>query len=436
MKLQIFTFSVLSAFFLNTVRASDDFASLWKDVSARSFGISSSRYEAEAAAVGASRAVRHWFPRLLANAQIVNSNDPGTTLFSTLRSRTLVATDLNPDLMNHPSREWFKQGSLVLDWSLFEGGAGVAFERGAEKESEAQALALASEMSKEYTNLTNEYAKLIALRNEHSAYKELKEKLNAFLARYKLGSRDNPVGYSGLLGMQALANRLDGYLDQTQAEISATEYSLKTRSGREGKTISTPTDLSVKKFVDSALSVRNQDRRENSFQARSAARAADAASEFSKAERGRWLPRVGVFTSGNLTSAPRDSGTSVEYGAYLQWELFNPKNIGSKKEATLRAEATRERANQSAEASNISSQFAALSIPALEKNLTRIEDSFRLTSEQVAVTEKLFRNGSINVLQFVEVLSRRTDVVQSRRSIELAYVNLVSTRYLESGESQ
>lgn len=409
-----------------------DFDSLWKGISEKSHALLAEKSEFEASEIGASRAGRHWAPRLLLNAEAVSTNAPSTTLFSTLDSRSLLATDLSPGLMNNPSRQWFKRGGVTLDWALFEGGSRTAVSSGATLESQSRALALQAQQNEEYSRLAQDYAKLLALRSEVKAYLGLKEKLQSFLARYKLGSKDNPVGYSGLLGMRALLNRLESYLEQSSAEIFSIERSIQVRSGRGEQPIQTAETLSSPAFIDSKLTTRKNDPNRSSLSAESMRLSADARAEYAKAERARWLPKVGVFASGNLTSAPRDSGTSTEYGAYLQWELFSAGNIGAYRESLLRATSAKEKASEMTQRSKIMKESLAQSVPILRENLKRAENSIELTDEQILVTEKLFKNGSINALQFVEVLSRRADVVQNRRQIEYAYVDSVAMEYLQN----
>lgn len=430
-------FSALLLVVSSTAQASTtDFDSLWKDVSEKSHGIIAEKSEFQASEWGAKRAGRHWAPRLLLNAQVASTNAPSTTLFSTLDSRSLLASDLNPGTMNEPSRQWFKRGGLTLDWPLFEGGSSVAVSRGASLESQSRALALQSQVSEEYARLASDYAKLLALRSEVKAYMGLKEKLQSLLSRYKVGSKDNPVGYSGLLGMRSLLNRLDGNLDQANADIFTIEKSIQLRSGRDGQPVETSADEKSLNFIEEKLSIRNDSRNRSSLSAESMRLRADARAEYAKAERARWLPKLGVFSSGNLVSGPRDSGTNTEYGAYMQWQLFSAGNIGAYLESSLHATAAEEKASEETQKSQILKASLSKTVPVLRENLKRTENSFELTTEQVAVTEKLFRNGSINALQFVEVLSRRADVVQARRQIEYAYVDGVATNYLQNASAQ
>lgn len=406
-----------------------DFETVWSDVSTRSFGIQAERDELDAARVGASRAGRHWAPRLVLGSQWVSTNDPATTLFSTLGARSLLAADLSPSTMNQPPRQGFKRAGLTLDWALFEGGSKTAVLSGARLVEESRELALEARLAEEYSRLASEYARWFSLQRERGSYQALRSRLEGFLSRYRVGSKDNPVGYSGLLGMKSLLIRLNGLIDRSDSESASLESSIRTRSGRAGFQRPSPDNADPQIFVESRLGTAADAPALASIGTQAMQVAAQAGREYAQAEKARWLPKVGLFATGSLVSSPRDTGTSAEFGAYLQWELFNAGNFGASSEAQLRARAMEWKAEQAAEASLVEQESLKKSLPALRENLARARESNELTSEQVDVTERLFRNGSINALQFVEVLSRRADVVQGRREMEFAYIHAVAEMY-------
>ncbi len=435
MKSKFILLPSLAIFSAISVASAANFDSLWKQVLENSHGVRAAQSAYDAGAVSSDRANRTWAPRLLLSAQATSTNDAGSSLFSLLGSRSLQATDLNPNTINHPSREWYERGGLTLDWSLFEGGAKKAISSGKQLEAESKALLLKAEMKDEYARLAQNYAKFIALKSEENAYVSLRTKIQSLISRYQLGSKENPVGYSGLLGMKSLLNRLESSLDQNHSEIASIENYLQVKSGNDSTLTTSIDETSLTQFIEKTLASAPVGASMSAGSMRSEALKldADAQSEYAKAEKAKWLPKFGLFASGNLTAGPRDSGTSSEYGAYLQWELFNASNIGASKEATLRAESAKERANEMTQNEKIERTSLAKSVPTLKENIKRMEASLELTAEQVGVTERLFRNGSINALQFVEVLSRRADVVQNKRDLEYAYVDRLVEQYLSGG---
>ena len=68
-------------------------------------------------------------------------------------------------------------------------------------------------------------------------------------------------------------------------------------------------------------------------------------------------------------------------------------------------------------------------LSATEKTLKLLDESTALLQEQTQVARQLFRNGSINALQLVEVLNRRADLVVNRREAELALAQTKATLF-------
>lgn len=420
---------------LKAVHAAD-FDTIWSAVEARSPSLKSETIEKEASEVYLSRTKRHWLPRLLLNAGIVSTNDPGAILFSTLGSRSLLSTDLSPSLMNHPSRQWFKNGNVAVDWMLFEGGGKQSLVKGASLMSESQAFSLTARKFEIYSEIVREFGKLATLNVERNEISELKVKLLRLVERYRVGSKDNPVGYSGLLGMRSLINRLESAESENSAEAEAVTESIRIRSGlgsfaRSASSVADPVEFAkekFKKFSDRATS--------SSLRVESIRLLAEAQSEYSKAERAKWLPRIGLFASENITSGSRNTGTSTDYGAYLQWELFDASNVGAYREARLRSTAFEFRSNEMAEKSTIARRGLSSSVPMLEGNLKRLKESMEITAEQVSVTEKLFKNGSVNALQLVEVLSRRADVIEGRKRVEVVLLDQLTESFLQNASAR
>ncbi|MBS1963569.1 MAG: TolC family protein [Bdellovibrionales bacterium] len=411
-----------------SVRAEDVFDRLWRATLDRSPGMKAESAEVEAAENARANADRHWLPRLGLLANAVSTNSPTTTLFSTLGSRSLQASDLSPGAMNEPGRQWFKNGNLTLDLPLFEGGARVAASRGAELMQRSHETARDAKRNELFAGTVRAYAGLLAMNEERTMLDSLRTKLRGVIGRYRVGSKNNPVGHSGLLGMRALLNRIESALDANGVEKEAELEALRVRSDLR--------DLSEKdfpggeaiRFARGKLETKSGEGAD--LRAAAERSAALAMTEYAKAERARWLPRVGLFASEGLVAGPRDTGTSTEYGAYLQWQLFDGANLGAYREASLRARAMEARVDEMNENTRIGRAVSERSLPVSLANLERIEDSLRLTAEQTEATENLFRNGSVNALQFSEVLARRADLIQAKREIEKSVLNTLVESYL------
>jgi len=409
--------------------AEAEFDRIWEAISERSPALRSEVAEASAAEVRLLRANRHWLPKVSLGAGLVSTNSPNLFLFSSLGSRGLQSSDLNPSVVNFPERQSFITGSLNVDLPIYEGGSSAASARAAGLLQQSQELSKKARFNEVYADFVKQYSLVLALRKESKTISELDVKLKNLIDRYRVGSRDNPVGYSGLLGMKSLLNRLKGLASANEAEMESLMKALSIESGLK--------DLELVKFrASDAVTVASeklqlttqttgQDLRASSMRV-----SAQAYSELAGAEKARWLPRVGLFATESLVSGPRNTGFSLDFGGYLQWQIFDGKNLGAYREASLRATASDLRAEEFTERSRISKFNSAQNLKALLGSLDLLKSSQTFTIDQTQVTEKLFRNGSVNALQFSEVLSRRVDLIESFRIVEREVINQLCESYL------
>jgi hypothetical protein len=416
----------------NSDPSTNEFDQLWSKSGPQSASIRAAAATESAAGSKAARLSRHWFPKLSLQSQLVSTNDPTTTLFSTLGSRSLEAADLNPATINQPAREWFARGGLNLDWAIFEGGARTQAQQGANLELEAQTLQLAIQKDAEYAMWVQQYARGLSVERELKQLLDVKSRLAQSLKTYRLGSKENPVGYSGLLGLKALMNRVEALEAQLQADASQVTHWFRSKTNLS--TLNLKYEGAPKKFIEHRLGQAAKAGEARTSQ--SAQKMAEAYSQYAEAEKARWLPKVGLFAQGNLVNGPRNLGTALEAGAYLQWELFNPTQIGVLSESRALASAAEARAAGQSEEARVRQQSLVEVLPVLSANLDRTQDSMALTSEQTQVTDRLFRSGSINALQFVEVLSRRVDLIEAQKQLEFAYAEASKGLFVENGNQK
>jgi hypothetical protein len=415
------------------------FDQVWQAIEARSPALKGAGASAQASQIRSDRMDRHFYPKLMMGAQVFSTNDPGNVLFSTLGSRSAASTDFVPAALNQPNRDWFQRVHLTANWSIFEGGAQTKMASATEAEARSQSLASDLKRKEVYSQAVALVASWWSLKQEQMQIQALKNTLSQSLARYGIASPQNPVGYSGWLGMKSLVQKLEIQLEQSQAEIISTEKQIEIQSGLALSDLaprikdSNQTVHDTAQFAEASLG--GAQTRVVSVVAPSEVEhwAQTAQAEWSQVEKSRWLPKLGLFASQNWTGSPRQWGNALEYGAYLQWELFNPQLIGIQGEATAFKDAARFRAQAQTESETSDLETAKSRIAAAKKNLVRIQESLKITDEQIKVTEKLYRNGSITALAWVEILSRRADVIENRRKLETQYAQLLSQQYLQKG---
>lgn len=406
------------------------FSELWKRVSAHSPAQKASSLEAQSAQVAADRAARHWYPRVFTEGRAYSTNDPGTSFISVLNQRQITQNDFIPEALNNPPSAFFQKLTAGLDFPLFEGGSRVAMADAAEAGARAKQLAEKAMRNREYSAVSRLYGHLLAYLDQLEQLENLKQSIEGVLSSYRVGERENPVGYSGLLGLKNLKNRVDGNIVDSQARARSVREVLK-QLAVELPEDWRPADQTVTAFADLYMKVpmngpAARDSSNDSAQVRAMYLSAEAAENAVTAERARFIPRLGVFAQTDVMSGTRDISGSYTAGAYLQWELFSAPNFGAVKQAKLNARAAEAGADAARlrELNEVTESIAAAT--ALEKNLDLLHESSRLLSEQTDTSRRLFRNGSINALQFVEVLSRRADLIASFAQARTQYLDVKS----------
>ena len=65
-------------------------------------------------------------------------------------------------------------------------------------------------------------------------------------------------------------------------------------------------------------------------------------------------------------------------------------------------------------------------LEATKNSLSLLDESEKYLEEQTKISHNLFKNGLINALQYVEVLSRRVDLIKSKRNAEYELIHIQS----------
>ncbi len=402
------------------------FSEVWRKVEAGSPSRKAAEQELETARVAAERSGRHWFPMLYLDGRVYNTNDPGLSLFSTLAQRQMAPTDFSPDRLNHPDGLTYGKATVGMGWSLFEGGLRVSQRSAAEKMKAAREMQVGATRVQIYAEAARVYGTVAAEEQKRRELESLDEALDQVITRYRIGAKENPVGYSGLLGLRSVKNRVSGAIAENSAKTGALRDALdKMATGLPDGW--QPEMESVEAYARRYLAVKEVPRAGSSYQVESYALMAEAAREARGAELAKFLPRVGLFAEGNLNRGNRDTATSYVAGGYLQWDLFVAPNIGAVKQAESAAAAAEARADEARLHESIQSEGSRQAALALETNLKVLQDSSALLSEQTDVAKKLFLNGSMNALQLAEVLNRRLDLIVSFAQAKAEYLAMRAT---------
>lgn len=402
------------------------FDEVWGQLYQKSLKQKSAILEKEANEESLKRADRHWLPRVYVSGQWFSTNDPTQVFFNNLGQRAIEQADFTPSDLNRPGREAFRAGVLGLDLPLYEGGFKSA------QSSMYQALVKSSEIelkakrSEEYAELARQYGSLLIISQNESRLRELKMNLRKVISSYQVGAQSNPVGYSGLLGLKGVDNRIEGILAQYEMKIGNARQWINTKT--EEASLWQPdgkekiTDFLVTKLSSSSQSA-------HSSMILSQEMKLKTLDEMRNMEKARFLPRVGIFANNNLYSGDRDTETSQSYGLYLQWDLFNSDSYGRVGEAAAKALAEQSKLNAFKQEERIMLGQLQDSKMTLEKTLKLLDDSDVLLQEQSSSAMKLFRSGMLNALQLAEVINRRVDLVENKLAAETQYLDVWSRLY-------
>ena len=406
------------------------FNEIWSLVKKNSPKLRAADFDLKASQVAENRAGNHWFPRVYLDARVFGTNDPALSFMSILEERQIGIADFSPLALNQPLDKLYERGTLGLDFPIFEGGAKQSLADSAHKSREAKELEKEADTTGQYAQLAGSYATLLVLSDEEKNLGKLKLNVEEILKDYKIGSKSNPVGYSGLLGLKNLENRLAGLKTQSQARQNI----LKSQIGIQTQSLKgdwAPTPGKAKDFLDQVFP--SMDKPQDSAFVLAAQADADSLEKMKGMETARLFPKVALFGEGYLNGGDRSTATGYTAGAYLQWDLLNIPNIGADEQAADSWEAAKARAKLLKFKAELDSVQSSESLRALNTNLDLMDDSAKLLEEQTETAKSLFKNGSINALQLVEVLARRADLITNRTQAEMDLVQARAMLAVNSG---
>lgn len=414
----------LTAVFALAQKQPLSFSSVWSKIDEGSLAQESSRLLNEALEESQKRASHHWLPKVYLNVKSYQSNDPGASFVGLLDQRSLTQNDFNPDSINHPDSHLYTRGALGFDLALYEGGMKVSQVEAFKHSAAAQKNTTAQIHLEQYSIVGLSYGSIAILEEQKRKLQSLSSEIARMIQRYQLGNKSNPVGYSGLLGMKSLANRISGIINQFEAQSRSYYATLSELGLKESNWI--PENIDSETFVNKYFSANsNQSNQEDaltSYKIQSSRENAKASEEMANMEKSKYLPRIGAFGETYLFNGNRDTANGYNAGLYLQWNLYDPSEYGNYKEAKLKSMSAAKFSKSSEQQERADRSVLTEQLKSLRENLNLLNGSYALLIEQSKMTETLFKNGSINALQIVEVMSRRTDLISQQSDAELALI--------------
>jgi hypothetical protein len=422
-----FYFLIFFLLIANSTFATElSFEDVWIKYFDNSHELAALKSEKEASELASKRSHLHWIPKVSLMGQWSDTNDPGQVFFNYLGQRSVTQNDFNPASLNRPVRQRFANGALGLDLPLYEGGMRSNQTTMYDMILKSNEFEIKTKRTEEYTELVRRFGSLISFNLNSSALNRLRADLDLIINSYQVGSKSNPIGYSGLLGLRGVLNRVEGMLNEFGMQIKNNKdwISNKAKINDEWHPIST-----YKFFDFISNSLNNSESQSFSSLLLANEFKVSSMSHASNMEKARYLPKIGLFAQNNIYSGQRDSQASQSFGVYLMWELFNADSYNKFSEARAKTMAAEAKLLSGKQQESIMRENLRTSKITLEKNLILLDKSNDLLNEQSKNATKLFRSGLLNALQLAELMNRRVDVIEQKSKAELQYLEISSRLY-------
>ncbi len=231
---------------------SKSFEDIWSSLYQKSYQQKSAAQDKVANELTLERANRHWLPRAYVAGQWFSTNDPTQVFFSHLGQRSVQQADFIPSDLNRPGRKNFTTGTLGIDLPLYEGGMKSAQASMFDSLVKACELEVKAKKTEEYSELSRQYGGALVHAQNVALLSELKNNLQKIISGYQVGSQSNPVGYSGLLGLRGVDNRIEGMSYEFEMKMSNAQKWINTKT-ESTESWSPDLNLRLKDFLNTNL---------------------------------------------------------------------------------------------------------------------------------------------------------------------------------------
>lgn len=408
-------------------QANDEFDKIWNSISSKSLYLKSSKEIVLASEKNKMRMGNHWVPTVYTTGSSYLTSDPGANMFGLLSERSIEQSDFMPDRLNHPGSNIYTKLALGVSVPLYEGGMKTSISKASEYQYESKKFEDKFNKVQLYSEVAKNYFTIKSIERFDSEILKIKSMLDGIIGKYQLGNKSNMLGYSGLLGLKSLKNRILAITDENQAKYEVLVKALDELNGDHIQL--KKNDTNYLSDVNKYLSIEQSEYQE-SDKINALNQNAKAANEIMGAEKSRNLPRVGIFAESYAFNGNRKTAGGYTAGLTLNWNLFSGNDLGASDEALHKSYAARYFAEASSQKEKIEFRSLTEMESVLIKTIVTLGESQKLLDEQTIVANSLFKNGMINALQLTEVLSRRIDLLKSKSEVELSLVETKSKKLL------
>lgn len=386
-----------------------EFNELWKNAKNNSLSAKSYKAKLNSVKIAKESLEKHWFPKLYLDSSIYQTDDPAYSFMGTLNQRSIKQSDFVADDLNNPEMKQYQKHTIGAYLPLYEGGSKHHQAKSHGHMYEATLSESKHANSQLYAEIAKLYGFYIIASDTQKELRKVDLEITKILKNYKVGTKRNPLGRSGLLGLKTLKKRVDAEKDQVEVIKNTVIIALRELTGVntvnvESKSLSKFVQLNLKNKIDLNIN--------ESQKIKSLRKMSEVAASYKKAARAHYLPQVGVFAQNNFYHGDRDQASSQMIGLSVKWEFFNLTTLSKSKIAGAQAMASEAYAKAMAQQELLKNQSNLGKQLVVEKNLDRLSEALVDMNEQTKINYRLFRNGIINVLQMSQVLNSKLDLIR------------------------
>ena len=411
MKRRILFFLYIYSIAQNSYAAEQiSFPKLWEMVVNHSPSSKAFLLQKEASDKATQRLSKYIFPTFYANSKLIATNGPGLTFMNFLEEGKVRQEDFVPSNLNSPSSHIFNQSDIGLDYLIYDSGSRASLLRAKEHESKAVEYEKYSNLLSQYVHTLQYFSSYILTKNYASEIKNREINVNSIISKYRVGEKSNPVGYSGLLSLKGILNKIELIQLELNSNLNQVKNSLKLMVGNPEMNFE-PNSISFENLMQTYASLTvNMNK---SFQVDVEKENSNALKEQVIQQKSQYMPKIGIFGQENLAMGNRGSQASYIVGAYLKLN-FSPTDYGSDDEIELHALAKKKNAENIALIDSLSLLGAKNSLKKNKQKLIILEKSDEIISEQLKVLMNLFQHGNANVSQIADIMNKKIDIINQK----------------------
>ncbi len=394
-----------------------NFAQIWRLISEKNPDLKALEQEKKASIAKAEAASSALMPTVYLSGQSIATDNPTIKFMGIMNQRDISQNDFMPQNLANYDWQIVHQYAVGVQMPIYEGGGSharsAAFNSAAEAK-EWQSLATKNHL---YFRAASSYGLLIILQNQKKAIKVLNERIQGLIGKYRLGNKNNPLGYSGLLGLKNLIIQLEGADTQITAERQIHIGTLKTLSGT-AENIEVGEGDKLDAFLNNHLNIKRSSPDSLPPSAMAMKKASEAAQAEVDVVNAMYKPQFSAFAETGATAGVRDIEPSSTFGLALSWTLYDAsknsrQNAGRDSAAALSFKSDGEMLKVQLETEEINQRLISLKTG---ENL--LKSSEMILEDQIKVTLNLFHSGVVNVLPVVDIFSHKVELLKKQFETE------------------